>query len=123
MASIGDLILQLLVDGSQLTPAVQKEAAKAGDAGAQTLGAKLSGGLKTTGIKAFGAVASAAFGIATAGALKLEEIQARITAETGASADEAKATAKVINQVAGDERLSLESVADIAIKVRRDLGA
>src|ERR1051325_1331871 len=115
MANIGDLILRLLADGDELQPSVEKAAAEAGDAGAKTLGQKLSGGLKTNGLKAFGVLASAAFGIATKGALQLEEVQSRITAETGASADEAKATAKVINKVAGDERMSLEAVSDLAI--------
>lgn len=115
--------MTLLADGSKLTPSVQKEAAKAGDEGAKTLGQKLSGGLKTEGVRIFGAVASAAFGLATKGALELENATARFRAETGASADEAAAAGKVINKVAGDERLSLEAVTDIAIKVRRDLGA
>jgi phage-related minor tail protein len=121
--NIGDLFLQLLADGSKLTPSVQKEAAKAGDEGAKTLGQRLAGGLKTNGLKVFGAAASAAFAVATAGALKLTEVQARFRSETGASADEAKAAAKTINAIAGRERAALEDVADAAISVRRNLGA
>ncbi len=121
--NIGDLILRLLADGSELTPSVQKEAAKAGDAGAKTLGAKLSGSLKDNGLKAFGAAATATFGLALKGALDLQEVQAHLRAETGASADEAAAAAKAINHAAGTEQASLQSVTDVAIKVRRDLGA
>ena len=121
--NIGAVFLQLLADGSKLTPQVESEAAKAGDAGAKTLGQKLSGGLKGEAFKVLGAAATAAFGIASKGALELENIQARIRAETGATADEAIAAAKAVNKVAGDERMSLEAVSDIAIKVRRDLGA
>jgi hypothetical protein len=121
--NIGDLFLQLLADGSKLTPSVQKEAAKAGDAGAQTLGQKLSGGLKTEGVRAFGVAASAAFALATKGALDLNEVQAKFQSETGASADEAAAAAKTINRVAGSEQMSLQAVTDAAIRVRRDLGA
>lgn len=121
--NIGDLVLLLVADGSKLTPSVEKEAAKAGDAGAKTLGARLAGGLRTNGVKAFGTVAAAAFAVATAGALKLEEVQARIRTETSAGADEAVAAAKAINKIAGDEQTSLDAVSEIAIKVRRDLGA
>lgn len=121
--NIGSVFLSLLADDSKLAPQVEDAAQKAGDAGAKTLGQKLAGGLKTNGIKAFGAVASAAFGIATKGALELEDVQARITAETGASADEAKKAAKAINSIAGDERTSLDAVADASIAVRRNLGA
>lgn len=115
--------MSLIADGSKLTPSVQKEAAKAGDAGAKTIGQKLGGALRTDGLKVFGAVASAAFGLATKGALELENATARYRAETGASADEAARAGKIINKVAGDERMALESVTDIAIRVRRDLGA
>lgn len=121
--NIGDLFLTLLADGSKLTPSVQKEAAKAGDAGAKTLGQKLSGGLKGEAFRVLGGMASAAFGLATKGALELENATARFRAETGASADEAVRAGKIINKVAGDERMSLDAVTDIAIRVKRDLGA
>jgi antitoxin component HigA of HigAB toxin-antitoxin module len=121
--NIGSVFLTLLADGSKLAPQVQQEAAKAGDAGAKTLGQRLSGGLKGEAFKVLGGVASAAFGLMTKGALELENVQARIRAETSATADEAAAAAKVVNKVAGDERMSLEAVSDIAIRVRRDIGA
>jgi hypothetical protein len=121
--NIGSVFLALLADDSKLAPQVVTAAEKAGDAGAKTLGAKLAGGLKTVGFKAFAAAASGAFAIAAAGAAKLEDVQARIRAETGAGADEAKAAAKAINKAAGDEQASLDDVADVAVRVRRDLGA
>lgn len=121
--NIGSIFLTLLADGSKLTPQVQQEAQKAGDAGAKTLGQRLGSSLKTEGLKIFGTVASAAFGLATKGALEMENATARFRAETGASGDEAVRVGKLINKVAGDERMALETVTDIAIRVRRDLGA
>ena len=47
--NIGDLLFRLLADGSTLTPSVNKEAEKAGDAGAKTLRARLTNGLKGLG--------------------------------------------------------------------------
>lgn len=120
--NIGDLFLQLLADGSKLTPSVVKEAEKAGDAGAKTLGQRLSTGLRTQGTKAFGVAAAGAFAIATKGALELENVQADIQAQTGMLAEDAKRTASVVNRVAGENRASLESVSRIAIGVHNDLG-
>src|SRR5689334_12558317 len=118
MANIGDLILRLLADGSELTPSVEKAAATAGDAGAKTLGQRLGGGLKTGAIKAFGAIAATAFAAATKGALDLDEVQQHLIANTGIGADEAKAAARAINAAAGSEQQSLVDVADAAVKVR-----
>jgi hypothetical protein len=121
--NFGDLLFRLLADDSGFEADVVKKADKAGAAGEKTLGQRLGGALKTGGVKAFGAVTSAAFAIASAGALKLTEIQARFQAETGASADEAKAAAKIINTTAGRERADLNEVADAAISIRQNLGA
>lgn len=121
--NIGSVFLQLLADGSKLKPQVEEEAAKAGDAGAKTLGQRLAGGLRTDTFKILGSAATAAFGIATIGALKLQDATARFRAETGATADEAERMGRTINKVAGDEQMSLDAVTDIAVRVKRDLGA
>jgi phage-related minor tail protein len=121
--NIGQLFMELVADGAKLEPSVVKEAQKAGDAGAKTLGARLSAGLKTQGVKAFGIAAAGAFALATRGALELEEVQARYRAETGATAGEAVAAGEAINRIAGDQRQSLEAVSEAAIRVRKDLGA
>jgi hypothetical protein len=120
---IADVFLTLLADGAKLQPQVEAEAAKAGDAGAKTLGERLGSGLKTGALRAFGTAATAAFALATKGAIQLQEVQARIQAETGATAEEAEHMAAVVNRVAGDNRMALDEVADAAIRVRRDLGA
>lgn len=120
--NIGDLLLSLIADGSQLTPSVEKEAAKAGDAGAKTLSQRMSAGLKTNGIKALGGAFAAAGAIATQGALQMEDAVARIRSETGATADEAERIAKTSNRIAGDQQQSLQSVTDVAIAVRKDMG-
>src|SRR5690349_6712774 len=115
--NIGDLLLSLVADGSKLTPQVEAEAQKAGDAGAKTLNQRMAEGLKTQGLKAFGIAASGAFAIATKGALELQDVQANLIAQTGMSADEAAHTASVINKVAGDNRMSLEQVSGAAERV------
>jgi phage-related minor tail protein len=120
--NIGDLIFSLIADGSKLEADVQKSAQKAGDAGAKTLGQRLSSGFRTEGVKAFGLAASGVLAIATKGALELEDATARYRAETGATADEAEAAGKAINRTAGDQRVSLQSVTDAAIAVRQNLG-
>jgi hypothetical protein len=120
--NIGDLILRILADGSKLTPAVQAEAKKAGDAGAKTLGESMSSSLKTAGVKAFGVAAAGAFGLATKGALELDKVQANFQAQTGLSAEAASHAADVINKVAGDNRLSLDEVSEAAIRVHNDMG-
>jgi hypothetical protein len=121
--NIGDLVLSLIADGSQLTPGVEKEAGKAGDAGAKTLSAKLAAGLRTDGIRAFGAASAGAFAVATKGALEMEDAVARIRSETGASAEEAAQIARSANRIAGDQQQSLATVSDVAIAVRKNLGA
>lgn len=120
---IGDVLLRLLADDTGFAADVEKKADAAGAKAEASLGARVGGALKTNGLKLFGAAATGAFALATAGALKLQDATARFRAETGASADEAERMGKVINKVAGDERMSLDQVTDIAIRVRRDLGA
>lgn len=121
--NIGDLIFSLIADGSKLTPSVEKEAGKAADAGSKTLNSKMASSLRTDGVRAFGVAAAGAFAIATKGALELEDIQNDFQSETGASAEEAKRTGKVINQVAGENQQSLQAVSDAAISIHNDLGA
>lgn len=120
---IGDLLFRLLADDSGFEADVVKKADKAGAAAEKSLGARLAGTLKTEGLRIFAAASTAAFGLATKGALELQNATARFRAETGASAEEAARAGKIINKVAGDERMALEDVTDIAIKVKRDLGA
>lgn len=128
MASILDVFGRLLLeDGGRKFVADAKAAgAKAGDAAGQSMGQRVSAGLKGAlggGLRVAAAGAALAFGVAAKGALELENATARYRAETGATAEEAARAGKIINETAGRQRASLEAVTEVAIKVRRDLGA
>lgn len=126
MASIGDLFLSLLIDDDEVVPEVTRAAQKAGDAGARTLGERMSAGLKgalSTGFKAVGVAAAAGLGIASRAAIDAENAMASYRAETGATAEEAKDAWKAANQTAGDQRVALEEVNAASISVRKNLGA
>lgn len=74
--NIGDLVLRLLADGSKLQSSVVKEAGKAGDAGAQTLGQRLTKGLSPEKV---GTAIGAAFGgIAAAGVRMGDKVDAAL---------------------------------------------
>lgn len=126
MSAIGDLILKIVADLDGFQTTVVKEAEKTGDKAGASLGKRLGSAAKSAlgiGLKAGAAVAAAAFGIATKGALELENAVADFQSATGASAEESKAAGKVINRVAGEERTSLEAVTAAAISIRQNLGA
>lgn len=128
MASLLDVFGRLLLEGGgkEFVAQAAKAGGQAGDAAGKNMGGRLSGTLKgvlNVGLKGVGLAAAGAFGIATKGALELENITARYRAETGATAEEAARAGKVINQVAGSNRVSLESVSAAAISVHNDLGA
>jgi len=127
-ASLIDVFGRLLLDGDgrEFVKSAVKAGEKAGDQAGKSMGQRLAGSLKSNmggALRAIGGGAALVFGAMSAGAMQLEEIQARFRAETGATADEAKAAAAAINKVAGSERASLEAVAEAAIRVRKDLGA
>lgn len=121
--NIGDLLIRVLADMKDFQTDVVKEAEKAGDVAGKSMAQRIGTGLKAQAGKAVGVALAAGFAIATKGALELENATARYRAETGATADEAARASKVINRVAGEERMSLEAVTDVAIRVKRDLGA
>lgn len=121
--NIGDLFLRILADDKGFQADVVKKAGAAGDEAGKTLGQRLAAGVKKHGAQVIGTALAAGFAVATKGALELENAVASYQAATGASAEEAKAAGKVINRVAGEERASLESVTEAAIRVKRDLGA
>jgi phage-related minor tail protein len=127
MASIGDLIMKVVADMTGFDVTVVKAAEKAGDkAGAvagKSFGSKMAGALKAEGPRVLALGLAGAFAVASKGARDLEEATARYRAETGATAAEADRMGKTINRVAGEQRMSLAAVADIAIKVKNDMGA
>lgn len=121
--NIGDLFVRVLADMKEFQAQAVKEGEKAGDAVGKSMSERIGATLKTKAVAALGAGLAGAFAIATKGALELENATARYRAETGATAEAAAAMGKVINKVAGDNRMSLESVTDIAIHVKNDMGA
>lgn len=128
MASLIDVFGRLLLDdeGRGFVASAAKAGEQAGDQAGKSMGQRVSAGLKAgigTGARVLAGAAAATLGVMTKGALELQEVTARYRAETGATAEEAERASKVINRVAGTERLALEAVADAAIAVRRDLGA
>lgn len=94
---------------------------KAFAASSSKWGPIMADGLKA-GVKVVGASVASMLAIASKGALELQSIENDYQSETGASAEEAKRAGKVINQVAGENQKSLESVRDAAIAVHNDLG-
>lgn len=126
--SLFDVFGRLLLegDGKEFVAQAKAAGAKAGDAAGQSMGQRVSSTLKTAfagGIKVVAGAASAAFGVATKGALEMENATARYRAETGATAEEAQAALRAANSIAGSQRQSLDSVVEASMKVRKDLGA
>lgn len=128
MASLIDVFGRLLLedDGRKFVTSAVKAGEKAGDQAGQSMGKRLATGIKqnfAVGARAAAGVATLAFGVATKGALEMEDAMARYRAETGATAEEAKRAIGAVNRIAGDQQQALETVADTAIRVKRDLGA
>lgn len=97
------------------------------EARSKTAGQRIAAALSPQNLgRAIGVAAGAAaltLGVAAKGALDLQNAVAAYQSATGASADEAERAGKTINRVAGEERASLESVTEVAIRVKRDMGA
>lgn len=74
------------------------------------------------GLKVAAGVASAAFALATKGALELENATASFRAETGATAEAAKRAGQAINAMAGRNLASIAQIGDALSKVHTDLG-
>jgi hypothetical protein len=95
--NIADVFFKALLDDSQL----QVDASKAGDKAGLTMGGRLASGLK--GALKTGAFAALAGGAAIAGKglIELQNIEADFQAATGATAEEASAAGKAINEMGG----------------------
>ncbi len=108
-------------DGAKLTSDVTKEAGKAGDAGAKTLGQRLGKGL-SLGVTAVGTAAGAVFGIAARGAAELTDAMAKFQAETGATQEELDSARKSILELSKTNLQSFDEIASTQAKLRTDLG-
>lgn len=86
---------------------------------------KSIGGLSTgagTAMKVAGSLIGGGLGLAAKGALEMEDRAARFQADTGASADEARHFADVVNASAGSSLVSMDDIASSATRIRTDLG-
>lgn len=117
MASIADVFLRTLLDTKEL----MVDAQKAGDQAGQTMGSRMSKGL-AVGLRAGLGVVAGAAGLATKGLLELEQITADFTAETGATAEEAKRAGQAINEMAGRNIQPMREIGATLTKVHTDLG-
>lgn len=117
MASIADVFFSAYLEDKGL----QLDAVKAGDKAGQTLGQRMSGGIGTAMRAGLGVVGAAA-GFATKGILELENVTADFRAETGATADEARAAGEAINEMAGRNLQPMAEIGDALAKVHTDLG-
>jgi hypothetical protein len=118
---IADVFFRGLLDDSLL----QVDAVKAGDKAGQAMGTRMSktlGSALSVGLKAgFGVLAGGA-AIALKGITALDDITAKFAADTGATAEEAKAAGKAINAMGGRNLQSLSEIGDALTVVHTDMG-
>src|SRR5688572_29522116 len=119
MTTAADVLLSL---GGDLGP--WKQSLSEAEKLAEGTGQRTAKSLLTPGnvMKGFGLVSSTAFGIAAAGAVKLENAMAKVRAETGITAQEADRAGKAINAMAGRNMQAVEEIAAAWSKVNTDLG-
>lgn len=126
MASIGDVFLRLLADGTGFQADIERKAGPAADKAGQTLGKRLSSGIKANLGRAIagglGTALGAGFAIATQQGAELDAKAQQLIADTGlvgGAADQAK------GQLAGLYRDNLQGfgeIGDALGKVYTDLG-
>jgi len=95
MASVLDVFLRAVLDDKDLEKQAIASGSKAGDTAGKAMGSRLSAGI-AIGVKALALGAGAMFGVATKGAVDLQNAQAKFTAETGLTGDAADKTAQKI---------------------------
>jgi hypothetical protein len=115
---IQDLWFQAHLDDGQLLIDSNKSGLKAGQALGQKMSTSIASSLKTV---AFSAIAVGA-AIAGKGLLELNGIQADFQAETGATAAEAEAAGKAINDMGGHNLQPLKEIGLALTKVHTDMG-
>lgn len=102
-----------------------KQSAQAGEKAFGDSGKKagtLFGTAVTGGLKILGAGASLAFGLATKGAIELEDQVAEFTAATGASAEEAERAGKAINGMSSRNIQPMREIGAALINVHTQMG-
>lgn len=112
--SIADVLFSAFLDDSGLS----QQAKEAGDKAGVSMSAGLQSALKKGLFLGF----SAAAGIATKGLIELNQVQAEFQAETGATAEEAAAAGKAINEMAGRNLQPMQEIGKALTKVHTDLG-
>jgi hypothetical protein len=122
---------ELIADSSKLIAGLHdsetavKQSAQSGEKYYAESGKKaggLFGTAVTGGLKVLGVGASLAFGIATKGALELEDQVAAFRAETGASAAEAERAGKAINGMSSRNIQPMKEIGQALINVHTQMG-
>jgi phage-related minor tail protein len=118
MASIGDVMLQLLLEDSKF----QAQAVKAGEKGGASAGGAMASRLKGAIGPAVGAGIGLAFGIAAKGAAELDAATRQFQATTGATAEEAERANHAIAGMYRDNLQGFAEIGDALARVHTDLG-
>lgn len=118
---VGDLFFALHADGARFSAEAQAEAQKAGDAAGKTLGARIARSAKLA-LKGGLTFLSAGAALATKGMLELDDAVAQFQADTGATAEEAKAARVAINEMSSRNLQPVKEIGAALAKVRTDMG-
>lgn len=112
LQTIASLLIKVGVDPSAVESGMREAEASIGrHAGAMSKVGKVVGGALAGGL-----------GYAAKASLEAEEAMARFQAETGASADEARAFGDAVNAMSGATTIAYSQIAESATRVRTDLG-
>ena len=110
--TLASLLIKLGLDASEVAKGADQAQASIGRFGSGAGQAmKIAGGLIGGGL-----------GLAAKGALEMEDRAAAFQAETGASAEEARHFADVVNAASGSSLVAMDDIAQSATKIRTDLG-
>lgn len=117
-----DAFIRLLVDDSTVERDAAKAGSKAGDAAAKNMGEQLQSGLSKAIGKGLKLGIAGILGAETKQVADLQRAMADFRAETGATAEEARAAGKAINELSGDNLQPIEEIGKAMAKIRTDLG-
>ena len=98
------------------------QAANAADKAGTTMGQRMGSKLKTAAGAMAGAAAGAAFGVMLSGANELDASMRQLQADTGMTADEAKAASHALAGMYGDNLQGFDEIGQTMAKVHNDLG-
>lgn len=120
--NIGDVFFVLRGDGGQLTIDAQKAGEAAGAKAGASFSQKYGSQVKRAAGAALGAGVGLAFGVAAKGAAELDAAMRQFQADTGATAEEAKAASHAIAGMYRDNLQGFDQIGAALSKVHTDLG-